>query len=284
LYWTNWLANMTMRTQTRSRALPIKGAVNLRDLGGYLTTTGHSVRWNVLYRAGHLGGLWPQGQRRLEELGLHTLIDFRAAVEKKRDPDRLPTGHQIRVLELPVLDRDDAMVHEISRRFRTNDFGDYDADKEMVEAYRQFATEFTGPYRQFVHAVLDAKGAPVLWHCTAGKDRAGFASALVLRLLGVPAPIVMQDYLLSASHLRPRYGMLLGVRLTKGRHTAHALRVLMQVQERWLQDAFDAIDERWGSFARYAERALMLSPTDIAALRQTLLEPQTQTWHRTRAL
>jgi protein-tyrosine phosphatase len=263
----------TTPSTAHTRVLPFKGTSNFRDLGGYLTTEGWSVKWGVLYRAGHLAKLRNGDLRLFETLDIHTLVDLRSRIERERDPDRLPAEHHIHVFALPVLDKGNEMIHEVSRRMRDNDFDGYDPDLKMAEAYRQFVTEFSEPYRQFVHAVLAAGGAPVLWHCTAGKDRAGFAAALILRLLGVPHAIVVQDYLLSACYLRPRPGLLWLLRLTRGPRAVRIVKTLVQVKERWLQGAFDAIDERWGSLDAYAKQALQLSPASISRLRQTLLDP-----------
>ena len=164
------------------------------------------------------------------------------------------------------------MIQEVKRRIWVNDFRGFDPDAIMAAAYRQFALEFSDQYRQFVHAVLEAGGAPVLWHCTAGKDRAGFASALVLRLLGAEQRVVLQDYMLSADHLKPIRKALVLLRLAKGAKVAQTLRSLLKVDEHWLETAFQAIDEHWGSFDSYTHQALRLSTADITQLRHSLLE------------
>jgi len=256
-----------------TRVLPFKGASNFRDLGGYANTEGRSIRWGKLYRSGHLAKLRNGDLRRLERLQIHTLIDFRSRMERERDPDRLPSGHHIRLLELPVLDKGNTMLQEIRRRLTRSDFVGFDPDARMAEAYRQFATTFVEQYRQFAHALLDADGAPVLWHCTAGKDRAGFAAALTLRLLGVPPAVVMQDYLLSGSYLSPSRTLLLLIRLTRGAQASRSIRALMEVREHWMLGAFQAIDEHWGNFERYVREGLALSRADVAQLRQALLNP-----------
>jgi protein-tyrosine phosphatase len=256
-----------------TRVLPFKGTSNFRDLGGYTNTEGRSIRWGKLYRSGHLANLRNGDLRRLEQLQIHTLIDFRSRMERERDPDRLPPRHHIRVLKLPVLDKGNTMVQEVSRRLKTGRFAGFDADAEMAEAYRQFATTFVEQYRQFMRALLDANGAPVLWHCTAGKDRAGFAAALTLRLLGVSYPVVMHDYLLSGNYLRPSRTLLFLIRLTRGNRAWRSIRALMEVREHWMRGAFQAIDEQWGSFESYVEQGLALSRANIAQLRQALLAP-----------
>ena len=78
------------------------------------------------------------------------------------------------------------LFSDIKQRIEADDFSDFDPGATMQQANRQFADEFTPQFRQFIHTVLDANGAPVIWHCTAGKDRTGFAAAILLRVLGCP--------------------------------------------------------------------------------------------------
>jgi protein-tyrosine phosphatase len=211
--------------------------------------------------------------KRFEQLRIHTLVDFRSTFEQEQDPNRLPPGHEIKLLPLPILDAGNAvMAQEIRRMIWENDFGDFDADAEMVKTYRQFSVEFTDQYKQFVRAVLLAGGAPVLWHCTAGKDRAGFAAAIILRLLGVDQSVVIEDYMLSTRYVDSRKRLRFSLRLTKRAQGASVLKTLLQVQEHWIRAAFQSIDEHWDGFEGYTQRALQLSQADVRQLRKLLLD------------
>ena len=143
----------------------------------------------------------------------------------------------------------------------------------MVEANRQFASTFTPQFRQFINVVKNAQGEPVVWHCSAGKDRTGFAAAILLRILGVPKEVVMEDYLLSKEYsLAARQTELTLVRWLESEEAAEALETLLGVEASWLQAAFDTIDEQYGNFDTYVEQALGLTEADIAALQAKLLE------------
>lgn len=166
------------------------------------------------------------------------------------------------------------MVGDIMERIETGNFEDFDPHETMLEGNRQFATEFTPQFRQFMQTVLASNGAPVVWHCSAGKDRAGFAAAILLRTLGVPHDVVLQDYMASKEHaLEARREQLAFLRLFKGAEAADKIAVLMGVEEVWLQAAFDEIDKHWGGFERYVSEGLQLSTADIAQLQNTLLQP-----------
>lgn len=157
-------------------------------------------------------------------------------------------------------------------RVKTGDFEGFDPNLTMINANRQLATQFVVQYRQFMQTILTSAGAPVVWHCSAGKDRAGFASAIVLRILGVPQETVMADYMASKQHaLHARKNEVRILRLLRGDEAADKLSILLGVEEAWLAAAFDEIDKHWGSFENYTREALELSEDDIQSLRDTLL-------------
>lgn len=252
---------------------------NLRDLGGYPAADGRTVRWGVLYRSDHLGKLSARDLRQLRQLELATLIDFRSAAEKAAAPNRLPRGHSIKVVELPLFDgANDTMGAGLQAQIERGDLSGLDGAALLIDANQRLATEYTPAYRQFVAELLAAGGAPVLFHCTAGKDRTGFAAAIVLRLLGVPEEVIVADYLRSKTYsLAARRFELLLLRLLKGQELTALVRALLGVEEAYLQAAFDAIDREYGSFDAYVRDGLGLSEADIRRLRDNLLEESGQT-------
>ena len=138
--------------------------------------------------------------------------------------------------------------------------------------YHQLCTVFHDTYRQFFQALLESVGKPVLWHCSAGKDRTGFAAALLLRLLGVDDQTVMQDYLLSQEYVEIRRRLILKIGLLRGPRAARFIRRLNDVDASWLETAFQSVDDTWGHFNQYAKEALGLSFGDINQLREYYLE------------
>jgi len=257
-----------------NRLLQFEGIANFRDLGGYPTTDGRRVKWGVLYRSGTLAHASRSDLEALKSLNLTTLVDFRSALEKTEEPNQLPTPVPFQVVEIPTLDDGNkAMVGDIMERIETGNFDGFDPHATMIDANRQFATEFVPQYRKFVATVSANQGSPMVWHCSAGKDRAGFASAILLRILGVPQEVVMADYMASKEHaLKARMNQMRILRLFKGEEAAEKLQTLLGVEEAWLAAAFETIDERWGSFENYTAQALALSEADVAALRNALLE------------
>lgn len=254
------------------RVYPFSKVANFRDLGGYPAADGRTVRWGVLFRSGHLAKMSGRDLDLFKSLNIDTVIDLRSEYERKRDPNRLPRKNPPEVLELSILDEANAVMNkEIRKRIDARSYGDLDSSVLMGDAYRQFAVDFLPEFRQVVHTVLNAEGRPVLWHCTAGKDRTGFAAAVLLRLLGVDQEIVMQDYMLSSQHVTAMRKRMLLLRLLKGRGAVDLIRPLLFVHEEWLEGSFEAIDEEWGTFEQYAHEGLVLTDADIDRLKTNLL-------------
>ncbi len=254
-----------------TRVLSVRGVENFRDLGGYTGFDGRTVKWGCLYRSGQLSNLNNRGLTTLSNLNLHTVIDFRSKLEVEKHPNRLPPG--TRQINLPILGQlNKDMEQEVHSRIKNNNFLDFKPEDFFLAAYQEFATGFTPKYKSFVHTVLNAKGSPVLWHCTAGKDRTGFASAILLQLLGVDLDIIYQDYLLSNQYMKRMNKILMLAVLARGMKAYRMIQPLRQVQRKWLERAILSIDNEWGDFQSYAREGLALDQADIRKLQDTLLE------------
>ena len=267
-------AGLAYEQRAGHRHLDFAGIHNFRDLGGYPTEDGRRVKWGVLYRSGTLHGASDADLEYLQQLGLHTLVDFRSSAEKEAEPDHLPEQHDFSVVEIPTLDGgENSEAHEIMDRVESGDFSGFDPQEFMLEANRDFASSFTPQYREFLQIVTAAEGRPVLWHYSAGKDRAGFAAAILLRILGVPEDVVVQDYALSKQYsLAARRNQLLLLRVFKGKEAADKLTVILGVEPEWLEAGFAEVDVQYGSFENYVREGLGLSNEDVAGLRSALLE------------
>ncbi len=246
--------------QHPDRVWRLQGASNFRDLGGYAGHQGRPLRWRRLFRSDHLGALTDDDRALLAGLGLVSAFDFRGVDERAATPSRLLPGvsqHSL-AIEPTVVQSMQAMV-AAGRQL--------DAEAVtglMLDLYRGMVTDQSHRFAELFDHLLRAE-APVVFHCTAGKDRTGVAAALILLALGVPRGVVLRDYLLSnALYKRPAMP-----------HTdtpADALAVLWQVKAAFLDAALDAIDAGHGRIDDYLSRRLGLGPAAMAALRSRYLE------------
>lgn len=262
-----------MPDHVKQRHIVLEGAANFRDLGGYETADGHHVRWGKFYRSDDLGSLTPADVEKVSALGIELVCDFRSDQEKQAEPDRLPKENPPAVLDLAI-GAESFMVKDLRERISSGNLDGLDLRGMMIEGNRQFATTFSPQYAAMFERITKPENLPVLVHCTAGKDRAGFASAMILSVLGVPRKTVMEDFLLTnhytASATEKQLLMIKVFSLFRA--DTDALRPLFGVEPSYLEAAFQTIDEKYGDFDTYRREALGLDDAEVAAFRTLALE------------
>ena len=261
-----------MPADVRERHIPLDGAANFRDLGGYATRDGSTVKRGLLYRSDDLSELTDRDLERLAELDLALICDFRGPDEWQAEPDRLPATDPPEIAHLEIWDPSfsaDGLREAFSEADPEMDFGEL-----LVDVNRMLAGEFAGQYRALFERITQPENLPALVHCTAGKDRAGFASALILRMLDVPMETIYEDYMLTNHYTAEQTErMILMIRLfSLFRNDGEGLRGVLGVEQRFLEAAFDEIDRRYGDFDTYRRQALGLSDADVVAFRSIVLE------------
>jgi protein-tyrosine phosphatase len=256
--------------RTAERLLPLDGGSNFRDLGGYAAADGATTAWGQLYRSAVMAGLTPDDFQRLGKLGIQTVCDFRSTDERQRDPVTWPQGVQPTVIATDYgLD-----TGAIAAMFRAGPVTAETTRKAMAGFYAEMPFIFADQYAAMLRALVDGK-APLAFNCSAGKDRTGLASALLLTLLGVPYETVVKDYLLSNETYRPKPPAAGGDDPTARMFAAmpkDALQALMGVDRSYLDASFAAIEAQ-GGMERYAAQQLKLAPADLETLRSRYLRP-----------
>ena len=261
-----------MPEHVRRRHVAMDGAPNFRDLGGYATEDGHHVRWGLFFRSEDLSKLSDADLERVRALGIRLVCDFRGADERAAAPDRLPAVDPPAVAELQISDPSFS-AKALRESLRSGD-AQVDLRAVLIEANRLFATRFAPQYAAMFDRLTRPENLPALVHCTAGKDRTGFASALVLRVLGVPMETVGEDFLLTNHYTAEKIEHTLWtIRVVSlFRVDPERIRPALGVEPAYLDAAFAEIDSRWGSFDAYRREALGLDDERVAAFRALALE------------
>ena len=262
-----------MPAHVKRRHLALEGAPNFRDLGGYATEDGHSVRWGILYRSDSLDALTDADLEKVGALGIRLVCDFRGPEERAEEPDRLPAQDPPAVAELEITDASFS-PSALRKQLTSGDLDRVDLRQLLIDANRLFASRFASRYAAMFERITRPENLPALVHCTAGKDRTGFASALILRTLGVPMETVVEDFLLTNHYTAAKIERsLLWIRLfSLFRVDPERVRPALGVERAYLDAAFDEIDARFGSFDRYRREALGLDDARLAAFRALALE------------
>ena len=254
-----------------SRMISFAGIINARDLGGLTTTERKTIHKGLLLRAANLSQATEADLAKLwRDYRLSSIIDLRTAVERKEKPDRIPEDVELRIH--PIFDEATA---GITREDKTSSPFSL---PDMVSLYRTMIV--AEPCRAALHDVLTAifthdfeKGS-VLWHCTAGKDRCGIVSSLVLSALGVSREEIMHDYAVNADEFIVQADALYRRALRSGRPepVAAAARDVFLALPKYLESTFRAIDEDYGSSESYLTRGLLIPKSLLDEFRNKLME------------
>ncbi|WP_066271537.1 tyrosine-protein phosphatase [Hydrogenophaga palleronii] len=237
----------------------LQGASNFRDIGGHVGLDGRRVRPGRVFRSDHLAALTPDDLSVLRGLGVTHRIDFRGVAESTALPAEVEgIGSFALTIEPTVVHRVQAMLQQ----------GQEPTEAEtvalMCQTYQSFAREGAPVYARFFRHLLE-QPTPLVFHCTAGKDRTGFAAALLLSALGVNHDHILQDYLLTNQlYVRSPLVAMHG--------PAHVLDVLWGVQPAFLDAAFHTIQNEFGGLHAYLEGPMGLGAPELQHLRRALLE------------
>lgn len=276
-------ANTGETREVSIRHLELEGTPNFRDLGGYQTTDGRFVRWGLIYRSGVLTYLTPADDTYLAHLGVRVVCDFRTQQENQAAPEKWLPGSSAQMLSLPIGGGATKPGQQPTIPSSLKDMVGSDPTVEkmrarMIATYGDFVFSSADQFAQVFQQIKNDH-LPLLYHCTAGKDRTGIFSALLLLTLGVPEKTVLEDYALTNEYLLKhsesaavqKMGTATGNNMLAGL-TKEQRDVLMAADPAYLESTLRKIDQRYGSFDAYRRQALHLSDGDVQELRAKLTQ------------
>lgn len=254
--------------------LLLTSRVNLRDLGGLPTGAGQ-VRPGVLFRAGEPRDLSPDEATTLTGLGITTVLDLRTEHEMARRPLEPLPGAVRRHLDVlgPDAAAGPARLEEVlsDPARSTAELGGGGAHTLFEDAYREFVSgdRARAAYRSLLEILSEADG-PTLFHCTAGKDRTGWAAALVLSLLGTPRAVIKADYLLTNAAFAPAYRVYREPFVAAGGE-AEVMDAVLEARTAYLDAAFEELERSFGDVETYVRRGLGVEESVVARVRARLV-------------
>ncbi len=240
------------------RHLPMTGGYNFRDMGGYKTTDGKYVKWGKIFRSDDLHNLTDADLNYLASIPLTSIVDFRSEEETQQAPDKNPSSVKMNYpLSINPGDLMAAVKEGIDK------IKPEQADQMMMDMNVLLVTDSAciNQYREFFRLLQDEKEAPLMFHCSAGKDRTGMGAALVLSAVGVDEQTIIKDYLLSNVYLANKYASY------KAQYPAIAS--LFEVKTEFLQAGLDRIKKDHGSVENYLTKVLNV---DIQKMREMYLD------------
>jgi protein-tyrosine phosphatase len=250
----------TAQIADSSREVKLQGAVNFRDIGGYPTKNGKKVKMGLLYRSAALNTLTDADLAKIAALDIKYDFDFRGPYEVKTAPDKIPTGTTR--ISLP------AGSENIGDSNYLKNMGKYLKSDSFMMSFYTILTPFKDRYTPLFDSLISNKNtSPMLFHCTAGKDRTGIAAALILYALGVDEQIIFDDYEATNYYRRNENAKSIA-QMTKyyglDEKTASNL---MGAKKDYIAATFATIRSKYGSLDVYLDKELGLTKKKINQLR-----------------
>jgi protein-tyrosine phosphatase len=240
-----------------NRELRLQIAHNVRHLGGYETDDGRQTNEDLIRSAG-LHRLTEASLGALRDRGVRTIVDFRSEAERERDKTPELEAYGIRKVVAPVWDKD------ASPPGMAGEFPGYAA------VYPLFLDAGAFAYRTLFETIADTQGG-LIFHCAAGKDRTGVASALLLEVAGVPETTILEDYSRSSELLMPVLKEWLPRMADRGVSEDLAMR-LMASDAADMESTLAVLRERWGSAEGYVREHAGVSDDVVAGVRARMLD------------
>ena len=277
----SWIALVALQVLALQSAhagdVQLEGATNFRDLGGYKVSENKTVRSGMIYRSAKLNGLTGSDKAKVSSLDITTIVDLRTTEERHSEPDAWP--------ETVDVISTDYSFGDITKFFNKDMTGEQ-AEAMMAQAYRTMPQQQKDNYSKMFKALAEDDGA-LLFHCSAGKDRTGIASALVLTALGADHDVIMTDYLKTRDYLREIQNQHAGNAKSAKETTEEAadpsrhifsqlqpeaIAALMDVRPVYLNSALDSMNEEYGSVMGYIQEGLGVSDEQLATIRSRYLQ------------
>lgn len=273
------------------RPVPMSVTANFRDYGGQLTADGKQVVWGKLFRTGHMGDMSEADKHALLQLNIRTVCDFRRGEEADNQPSQLPQG----LIPTAIAISPGSAINLFSA------INDEHIDEETIDVFmqdinRDLVMSHQASYRKMFDALIKQADSGSIIHCSAGKDRTGFAGLLILAALGVESESIMLDYLRTNEYVditkeveRWAQSHDLVVNNTEVSNTEvhntdegnnskvqkpinrKALAIILKVKPSYLQAALDTIDAQFGGIDNYLRRQMALTDNDFAILKEHYL-------------
>jgi protein-tyrosine phosphatase len=240
----------------------IRKVTNFRTVGNLKNTEGRILKEGKLYRSAHLHKLKKRSFNALEELGIKEIIDLRNSKEIAQKPDQLPD--EITYKKYSAFEDEGDQLAQAKKLVLKGKVNAADADKRMMDFYREYVTENPEVIKKIITGILESD-QPVLYHCTAGKDRTGITTALILAILKFDQETIYNEYLLSNNYrkdlVQKRLKLASNLHFLYPKMDLQVLEKLSWVEKRYLDAAFEEINKKYGSTDAYIQQVLGISDT-----------------------
>ena len=252
-----------MKTLLNDTFIPVlSGQHNFRDLGGIPAIDGRLIRRGMLFRSGQLHSITDEDIKTLTHLGLAMIIDFRSPREYEEWPNREIPGLK-EIIHLPIYDA----PRDLSAKYveENNEEG---LKHLLIDEYKRIILHYTKEFRQFLYEVAHNPNIPLVFQCSAGKDRTGLATIFLLTALGIGKKEILNDYFRTNIFAQAHVREIIGILNSDG-HNGELMRPMLEVRQEYIDAAFSAIQGQYGNLENFVFKELKAEPE---LLRERFLE------------
>ena len=244
-------------TVVSNRYIDFENTVNFRDIGGLKTKDGKTVRWGKIYRSDNLSQLETNDFSKFNNMHIKTVYDLRTDHEIKGKEDHLPENVQYK--HTPTVEDQEGEIAKLRAKVINGEITDKQATEQTVKFYEDAVTVNVKSLSEIIRQITDSN-EPVLYHCSAGKDRTGIVSALILSILNVDRKTIVDEYMLSNYYRKAKTEKMLGkaklAKIIKPKMDLKAIEVFMTVDEKFINATFNAIDKEYGGIDKFIQNQL----------------------------
>jgi protein-tyrosine phosphatase len=249
------------------RFIPLEGAANFRDIGGYLTESGKRVLSGKVFRSDELSELSDTDLLTLKDIGLRFIFDLRNSREVKKKTDRIPKDAPYEYRHTPIYEKEPKKEYLPAILFKRHKLGDV-----LAERYFYMIEKHAEVFGKILSYFADPNNFPIVYHCNAGKDRTGIITAFILSLLGVPDETIIADYSLSNLGFEHYFGEF----VEDQRHSIMGVKDeefqgLFIVKPDWMKNLLTHLRENYGSVEKYLINKAKMDSFTIDRIRTNLL-------------
>jgi protein-tyrosine phosphatase len=252
------------------REIQLEGSFNFRDLGGYETVDGRNVKRGMLFRSGNLSRVTEKDIEMINQLGIGKICDLRGLDEIEKFPDPILDGA---IWSHTPLVSDEKMVRQVG------DLADFEhalinsKPGELLISLNQAMVTYKNAFQNVFKILLTEPHTPMLFHCMAGKDRTGTVAALILSVLGVPRPLIEEDYLYTNNTLEQMKANFADIGFNDLPHIdKEVLDAMFEARAEYIHAFFNELENKYGSIDSYFKDVIGLTDDEINLLKSHLLE------------
>lgn len=256
----------------QSRIFKFQGVHNFREIGGLAAIGTKKIRRGILFRSDELSGLTATDLKKLDQLKIKLIIDLRTPAERKTNPDRLPAGSDIRIVNRPIYNGDRDLSQFQFMKLLIVNGNRFDFEAFVKGHYHSFAFKRTAEIKEILNLISEEKNLPALIHCSAGKDRTGLIAAIIQLLAGARQEEVIEDYLVSNHLLAERSQMITNsIRfMSFYRISTERIKPLLEARREYLENVLNLIYNKYGSIENYLLEACGMKPAGLTKIKELI--------------